>query len=55
MNTHQIEDRVRAAARAAADTVTPDSGRPLRLAPARTRPAALRRLGLPAPRPTPRA
>jgi hypothetical protein len=33
MNTLEIEDRVRAAARAAADTVTPDSVRPLRLAP----------------------
>jgi hypothetical protein len=31
MNTHQIEDRVRAATRAAADTVTPDSVPPLRL------------------------
>jgi hypothetical protein len=33
MNMLEIEDRIRAAARAAADTVTPDSVRPLRLAP----------------------
>jgi hypothetical protein len=35
MNTHQIEDRVRAATRAAADTVAPDSVPPLRLSPER--------------------
>jgi hypothetical protein len=35
MNTHQIEDRVRAATRAAAETVAPDSVPPLRLSPER--------------------
>ncbi|MGH3201683.1 MAG: hypothetical protein ACRDP5_06480 [Streptosporangiaceae bacterium] len=35
MNTLEIEDRVRAAVRAAADTVAPDSVPPLRLAPER--------------------
>jgi hypothetical protein len=36
MNTREIEERVRAATRAAADTVAPDSVPPLRLAPDRS-------------------
>jgi hypothetical protein len=35
MNALEIEDRVRTATRAAADTVAPDSVPPLRLAPER--------------------
>ncbi len=47
-----IEDRIRAAARAAAETVAPDSVPPLELPAARTRRFGRRRRGARSPRAT---